>query len=314
MTEKVLITGASGFVGACLAENMVKEGYDIAAVTRNIDLAWRLKKIKNHVKVYNINLCDENSVNRMILDFKPVKIFNLATYGGYYFQKDEKEILYNNIISAFNMINASTKINFDSFINIGSSSEYGKKIESMKENDLLEPINTYGISKAASTMLCRMAAINNKLPIATVRLFSPFGYYEDKSRLVSSVILSCINNENPKLATEDAVRDFIFIEDVIEMIKKVSTATNICGKVYNCGTGKQHSVREMAETIIKVSNKNLYPIWGKAEGRKSDTDKWQASMSYVKQKLNWEPKYSLADAIAKDYDWFLNNLRLYRGN
>lgn len=313
MRERVLITGASGFVGACLTEDMVKEGYDIAVVTRNIDLAWRLNKIKNDVKVYNINLCDENSVNHMILDFKPVKVFNLATYGGYYYQKDDNKILSNNIFSSFNMINAALKINFDSFINIGSSSEYGTKSQPMKETDLLEPVNTYGISKAASTMLCRMTALNTKLPIATVRLFSPFGYYEDKSRLVSSVILSCINNENPKLASGDAVRDFIFIEDVIEMIKKVSITPNICGKIYNCGTGKQVSVREMVETIIKVSNKNLSPNWGKVDDRKSDTDKWQADMSYVKQKLDWKPKYSLTDAILKDYEWFLNNLRLYRG-
>lgn len=313
MKDKVLVTGASGFVGACLAESMVNEGYSVAVVTRDINKAWRLEKIKKDVKVYNTNLCDKNSVEKMMLDFKPQRIFHLATYGGYYFQNDDKEILDNNIFSIYNLISAATKTDFNSFINIGSSSEYGTKSQDMKETDILEPINTYGISKATATMYCKMVALNYKLPISTVRLFSPFGYYEDKSRLVPSVVLSCINNKNPELASGDAVRDFIFIDDVISMILKVSESNNISGKIYNCGTGKQHSVKEMVDTIIGVSNKNLSPNWGRVDGRKSDTQKWQADMSYVEKELNWKPKYGLAESISKVYKWYTDNILLYQG-
>lgn len=311
MSDKILVTGASGFVGACLSENLVNEGKEVAVVTRNIDKAWRLRKVKKDVKVYNIDLCNEDSVNNMIDDFKPNKVFHLATYGGYYFQNSDKEILANNIFSTFNMVNALKDKSFDSFINVGSSSEYGKKKDDMSERDILEPINTYGVSKATSALYCRMMASNYDMPIATVRLFSPYGYYEDKSRLFSSVILSCINGDNPKLASGAAVRDFIFIEDAIEMMKEAASLTNIKGKIYNCGTGEQHSVKEAAEAIIKASGKNLVPQWGNVEGRKSDTDKWEADMSLVFKDFKWRPKYTLYDGVKKDYKWYEENLSLY---
>ncbi|WP_238883211.1 NAD(P)-dependent oxidoreductase [Clostridium sp. YIM B02551] len=309
--NRVLITGASGFVGACLTESLVQEGQEVAIVTRNIDNAWRLRKVINNVKIYNLDLCDEDSVKNMINDYKPDKIFNLATYGGYYFQNDTKKILENNIMGTVNLVNACLKLDFKSFINIGSSSEYGTKIDSMTENDILEPINVYGVSKAAATLYCRMIAENEKLPIASVRLFSPYGYYEDKSRLVSSSILSCIRNENPKLASREAVRDFIFIEDALDMMKKVSESENIYGKIYNCGTGKQHSIGDIVETIINISQKNLIPHWGKVEGRKSDTAKWEADMTLVKKELGWSPKFSLEQGIKKSYEWYKENIGLY---
>lgn len=311
MKNRILITGASGFIGACMTENLIIEGTDVAVVTRNINKAWRLNKFKNDVRIYNLDLCDEDSVNNMILEYKPNIIFHMATYGGYYFQNDDKRILVNNIFSTFNLIKAIKKIEVDSFINIGSSSEYGRKSSSMKEDDLLNPINTYGVSKSTNTLYCKMSALNYDLPIATIRLFSPFGYYEHKSRLISSVILSCLNDENPKLSSQKSVRDFIFIEDVIELIKKISLSNNICGKVYNCGTGKQHSVKEMVDAIIKVSGKKLIPEWGKLESRKSDTNRWEADMSLVEKEICWKPKYSLEKGIKKTYEWYKDNLRLY---
>lgn len=311
MSEKILITGASGFVGACLTENLVKEGYDVSVVTRNIEKSWRLRKVANEVKIYNLDIRNEKDVDDVVKTIKPDKIFNLAAYGGYYFQNDINKILSSNILGTVNLLNACAKNDFKSFINIGSSSEYGTKKYSMKEADVLEPINTYGVSKAAATLYCRMIAESHKLPIATIRLFSPYGYYEDKSRLVSSVILSCIRGENPKLASGKAVRDFIFIEDVIDIIKKVSDFSNISGKIYNCGTGKQHSVAEIVKTVIKISDKNLIPSWGKVEGRKSDTNKWEADMSLVKQELAWTPKFSLEQGIEKCYKWYKENFELY---
>lgn len=311
MSKKILITGASGFIGACLSENLLREGYEVIAITRNKDKAWRLKKVINDINIYDIDLKNEFAVKNMIKNEKPEIIFNLATYGGYYFQKNNLEILENNIMGTANLLNACLDYQFESFINIGSSSEYGIKKEAMKENDVLEPINTYGVSKLAATLYCKMIALNENLPIATVRLFSPYGYYEDKSRLVSSVILSCLNNQNPKLASKNAVRDFIFIEDVIDILKVVSQSKDISGKIYNCGTGSQHLVSEIVEIIIKQSNKELNPNWGEIEPRKSDTLKWEADMSFVKSNLEWKPKYSIVEGIAKTYRWYEENIDLY---
>lgn len=312
MKEKILITGATGFVGACLTENLVKEGNEVHIIARQTSNMWRLKKVKNELAIHEVDLRDGDKVETLINEVKPENIYHLATYGAYYYQDNIKKTIDSNITGTINLINAAVKQDFNAFINIGSSSEYGTKSDRMKEDMVLEPINTYGVTKAAATLYARMMGSNLKRPISTLRLFSAYGYYEDKTRLVPSAILSCINGENPKLASGDAVRDFIFIEDIIELIKQVSKANNTCGMIYNAGTGKQHSVAEMVNCIVNQISKEILPQWGSIPGRKSDTNKWEANMGLVEKELGWKPKYSLEAGVKKSIDWFKDNINLYK--
>ncbi|MCY6482749.1 GDP-mannose 4,6-dehydratase [Clostridium aestuarii] len=311
MNKKILITGASGFVGSCLAESLVNEGYDVNLIVRSTSNLWRLQKIRNDVKIYYVDLYDEYKLNKIIKVINPEYIFHLATYGGYPFQHEISKIISTNINGTINLINACKNIDYKSFINIGSSSEYGLKENPMRECNLLEPINLYGITKSTATLYCNMIAKTQKKPINTIRLFSVYGYYEDKKRLVPSVILSCLKGEDPKLACGDTVRDFIFVEDVVELLKYIAFDIKTQGKIYNAGYGKQHTVREMVQTIISQCNPNLQPVWNVFKSNRSDTDRWESDMSLVKKELSWIPKYNLKEGILKDIEWFKNNINLY---
>ena len=110
----------------------------------------------------------------------------------------------------------------DLLVNTGSSSEYGIKNSAMKESSLLEPVTEYGVSKAAATLFCQSYAVTENLPIVTLRLFSPYGRYEQKSRLVPSVILAALQKINPKISSRQFVRDFIFIDDVLDAYEAVT--------------------------------------------------------------------------------------------
>lgn len=311
MRNKVLVTGATGFVGACLTENLVWEGNDVYIFVRNNSNKWRLNKVLKDITVLNVDLCTESDVNRAIRYLKPDIVFHLATYGGYPYQQETDKIIKTNFLGTINLVNSCLQSDFQCFVNVGSSSEYGPKSKPMRESDLLEPINTYGVTKSAATLYCQMIAKTQKKPIVTARLFSPYGYYEDKSRLVSSVIISCLLGENPKLASGNAVRDFIFIEDTIELLKIISKSANVGGKIYNVGSGKQHSVRQMVETIIKLTGAKVIPEWGSLPDRKSDTPKWEADLTLVRQDFNWEPRFSLESGVLKTIEWYKDNLGLY---
>lgn len=101
-------------------------------------------------------------------------------------------LIETNIVGTINLINACKEVGFDYFINTGSNSEYGEKDHSMKESDLLEPNNEYGITKAAATMYCSYMGKKEQLPIYTFRLFAVYGYFEDTTRLIPSVMVSYI--------------------------------------------------------------------------------------------------------------------------
>jgi nucleoside-diphosphate-sugar epimerase len=309
--SKILITGATGFVGACLTEDLVREGHQVSIIARSTSNKWRLKKVINDIRSIDIDLCNEDDVIKTVREVNPALIFHLATYGGFHFQQETAQIINTNVIGTVNLVTACSQIDYQCLVNVSSSSEYGPKNEPMKETDLLEPINTYGVMKASATLYCQMAAKTLKRPIVTVRIFSPYGYYDDKSRLIPSVILACLQRENPRLASGNAVRDFIFIEDVISLLKKVSQHENPSGKIFNGGSGKQHSVAEIVEMIIKKTGGKVIPEWGSVPGRSSDTAKWEANMGFVNKELQWEPKFTLESGLLKTVEWFNNNLDLY---
>jgi nucleoside-diphosphate-sugar epimerase len=310
--DRVLITGATGFVGACLTEDLVREGHQVNILVRSTSNLWRLNKVIHDLNIIQVDLCDESGIDKAIREINPDVIFHSATYGGFPFQQETSKIIHTNIMGTANLVNACSNIDYRCFVNIGSSSEYGPKSEPMSEKDLLEPINSYGVTKSAATLYCQMLAKTQKRPIVTARLFSPYGYYEDKTRLISSVIIACLTGQNPQLASGDAVRDFIFIEDTLELLKIISQKSDVGGKIYNIGSGKQHSVAEMVNAIIQQSGANVTPEWGSIPGRKSDTAKWEADMDLVTRELHWQPKFTLESGVSETIQWFKENLDLYR--
>lgn len=311
--KKVLITGVTGFIGANLARYFLEKGAEIFVFTRKTSDKWRIRNILGNISEYPVDLKDTAKLEKIIKKIKPQIVIHTAVYGGYLFQNDTSKIVEANFTGAVNLINALKGIRFELFINTGSSSEYGIKSKPMKESDLLEPFSGYGVTKAASELYCHAVARKENIPVVTLRLFSPYGYYEDKNRLVSSVILSCLKFKNPKLSSPDSVRDFIFIEDVVNAYKKViDNKDRIKGEVFNIGSGKQRRVEDVVKNIVKLIGNKVKPKWGKIANSRQEPKCWQADISKARRLLSWEPGFSLSQGLEKDINWFKKNIALYK--
>jgi len=309
--KRILITGATGFVGSCLSRRFVNMNYDIHIAKREQSNIWRIRDIFNRVVAHNIDLVDSNSIEKLIKDIKPRIIFHTATYGGYSFQKDVNKVIQTNVMGTVNLINACSKVGFDIFVNTGSSSEYGLKSSPMNEIDLLEPNSNYGVAKVSATLFCQAIARREGLPIVTLRLFSPYGYYEEATRLVPSIIISCLTGENPKVSSPEPVRDFVFIKDVVDAYIKVVETPDVKGQIFNIGYSKQHSVGEVVSKIIELAEERVSPEWGSIPKRTSEPIIWQADISKAKDILKWEPRYDLEEGLNKTVKWFKENINLY---
>jgi nucleoside-diphosphate-sugar epimerase len=184
----------------------------------------------------------------------------------------------------------------------------------MKENDFPKPIIAYGVSKFAATLYASYYAKKNNKPIITLRPFSPYGYFEEKQRLIPSVSISCIKNEDIVIGNPDSVRDFIFVEDVIDLYKKVIDNPELIkpGEVYNLGTGKQHSVADVVKTCIKIRKSNSRIISKEGFKRVYDSTIWVADMSKTRKTFDWRPKHSLKEGLEKTMCWFEKNLHVYK--
>lgn len=311
--KKVLITGGTGFIGSNFVYKFLELGHDVHLIVRPESNFWRIALIKKKVKLHYTDLCNAEEVNKLIKKLKPHIILHFAAYGAYQGkQKDITLTINTNLLGTINLVNALSKIKFDCFINTGSSSEYGIKNKPMKETDILEPVNLYGITKAAGTMYCQYMSRKFNLPVAIMRPFAVYGYFEDQDRLIPTIIKSNLTNTKLNLSNPNFVRDFIFIEDLIDAyLKAIKNIQKIKGEIFNLGTGKQSKIDEVVSLVKKITSSPIEPQYGKVTSVQLEPKIWVADISKAKKLLNWKPKYTLEKGLTKDIEWFKENLLLY---
>ncbi|MCX6356677.1 MAG: NAD-dependent epimerase/dehydratase family protein, partial [Candidatus Aureabacteria bacterium] len=187
--KRVMITGATGFVGANLARRMLREKHEVHLLLRKGYQAWRIEGIRPAVSTHEVDLGNPGQLDRTVARIKPDWVFHLAAHGAYSSQTDPREMVQTNIVGTMNLVSACMKTGFDALINTGSSSEYGFKDHAPPETEWLEPNSHYAVTKASATLFCRYTAQRAKLPIITLRLYSVYGPYEEPTRLMPTLII-----------------------------------------------------------------------------------------------------------------------------
>ena len=149
------------------------------------------------------------------------------------------------------------------------------------------------------------------LPILTMRPFAVYGYFEEKERLIPTVIKSCLTNKELKLSSPISVRDYIFIEDVISAyLTIIENIQKIKGEIFNHGAGIQTTIDDIVNLIKKITQSNVKPQYGKIEPAQYEPKSWRADISKIKNILNWQPRYNLEEGLKKDIEWFRKNISL----
>jgi nucleoside-diphosphate-sugar epimerase len=310
--KKVLVTGAAGFVGANLVRRLLQTGESVSIFLRPQSNLWRLQGILSDVHHHDIDLRNGDAVEAAVENIRPDIIYHLAVHGAYPSQHDVNTILQTNIMGSSHLIQACAKVGFESFINTGSSSEYGYQPHPSAENELPEPNSYYAVAKASCTMYCRFVSQKLQMPISTLRLYSVYGAYEEGSRLMPTLIKHGLHGELPPLVSPDTARDFIYIDDVLDIYQKVAAKTDLAyGEVFNVGTGIQRTLREVVDVARDVMHIEQEPQWGSMEGRSWDTNVWVADISHLRQTLDWEPQLDFREGFARMVTWFRENEHLY---
>jgi len=310
--SRVLITGATGFLGSNLARRCVHEGFETHVLTRKASNKWRINDILPDLIQHEADLLEYDRLVKILRETKPEVIMHLAAYGTYpTTQKDVDKMIDTNFIGSTNLTRAAESVNYSCFINVGSSSEYGMKSSPMTETDLLEPMNLYGATKAASTLFLQTVARATGKPIVTARPFSIYGYYEEPIRLIPTAIWHCLRSRNLELTSGTRSMDFIFVEDVVEALMRLIDTSGICGQIVNLGTGRSHTVREVVEKIRSITHSNIDLLWGKLPMRDFTPDVWVANTAKIQELLKWKPKHDLDSGLRKTIEWMKDNSGLY---
>lgn len=313
MSPKILITGATGFVGSNLVRRLTAENFEIHLLTRSNSNFWRIADIISKTKNHAVDLLEKEKLNAVMSAVQPDYVFHLANaglYGG--ISVSDHDLAETNIIGLINLLSALEKVNYKKFINFGSSSEYGLKENSMKETDACFPVNAYGITKLAATLYAKLVAETQNKPIITFRLFSPFGPHDDHRRLISHVILSLLSGKDLDLGNPNAVRDYIFVEDVIDLLlETMDSKINAKGEIFNVGGGEEIKIKKIVNLIAELINPNAKITWNQNSNRPWESPKWEADMNKTFNFFNWKLKHSIESGLEKTVNWFRQNQKIY---
>lgn len=312
MAKRVLLTGASGFVGANLLRRLISDGHEVTLLVRQGHQVWRLPNLDPSA-VHQVDFGDPDAIDAAARSARPEWAFHLAAYGAYPSQENWPEMLATNLAGTANIVNACVRSGVESFVNAGSSSEYGFKDHAPPETEVLEPNSNYAVTKAAATMYCTATARARSVRIRTVRLYSVYGPWEDPTRLMPTLIVAGLNKTLPPLADRRIARDFIFVDDVLDaFIAVAEDDSSPHDAIFNVGTGVQSTLETVVATTRRLLDVKAEPRWGTMPNRSWDTSVWVADNSKLVESVGWRPRYSLEAGLARTIEWFRSNPELLR--
>jgi UDP-glucose 4-epimerase len=317
LPERVVVTGAGGFVGANLARRLVAEGHEVTVLLRNRNEApWRLAEVDLYATSF-ADIADAARVSAAVRAARPRWVFHLAAYGAYPSQTDWDAMVRTNVTGTANLVRACVEAGVESFVNAGSSSEYGFKDHAPREDEMIEPNSEYAATKAAATLYCAFTARARQVRMRTLRLYSVFGPWEEPSRLIPTLLVAAMQGRLPALADPRVARDFVYVDDVCDaFLAAAEDAASPVDAIFNVGTGIQSTLASVVDTVRAMLDVDAEPRWGSMPNRSWDSTSWVADASKIQSLLGWRPRWSLQAGLRSTVDWLRANpavLARYRG-
>jgi len=296
----ILVTGASGFVGGHLVRFLVRQGFDVVSVFHKS----RVEQDKRH---FRIDLRDSGALEKLFRQFRFSAVMHLAAAG----VSAETEML--EYVAAVN-INATVALGrmamahgVARFVHVGTGFEYRSQAQPIDESTPLGAPNLYGASKAAGWMLLDSLHRLEGLPLITFRPFSIYGPGESPAKLVPYTILQALAGDPIRLTLGSQVRDYIFIDDVVEVLRLGISSPSAVGKVYNIGSGpaEARSVRCMAEQILDLMGAPSRLCWfDRASRGRCDPPYLVSDPTRAHVELGWRPRVNLAEGLARTIECY----------
>ncbi len=283
----------------------LSDGHEVHVLVAHKAIAGVLMNISQQIKIHHQSLEDKDAISSCLQTIKPDWVFHLAAHGAYSWQNDLKQIISTNILGTANLLSGLADLGCESFVSAGSSSEYGYKDHAPGEEERLDPNSEYAIAKSAATHFCRLYAQKQGLNTIVLRLYSVYGPYEDRDRLIPTIIDHGLQSKLPPLVDPEIARDFIYVDDAISAFIAAAEAKNITpGSIYNIGTGKQTTLRDVVSIARPIFNIMQEPQWGSMPNRKWDTSVWVANIEQISKDLGWQPKHAFKEGFLKTIDWY----------
>ncbi len=322
--KKIIVTGGLGFIGSNLIDLLIKKNYFVINLDK-ITYSSNFYNVKEHKKSkkYKFIKCDikNKKLNKILLKYKPIGIFNLAAETHVDRSIDDPEnFIQSNIVGVYNLLESfkeySKRYN-SKLIHISTDEVYGDILNGRtSENYPYQPSSPYAASKAASDHLVSSYVRTYKIPAIITNCSNNYGPKQHPEKLIPKLIYNILNNKPlPIYGKGKNSREWIYVQDHCEALLKVFLKGQK-GEFYNIGSNKNLNNLEVSKELINVSKK-IIKLGKKVKiqfvkDRPGHDLRYALNSNKIKNQLGWSPKTNFRQGIKLTFDWYNKNKGYYK--
>ena len=314
--KHILVTGADGFIGSHLIEELLKNGANVTALVmyNSFNSYGWLNNLKNRkLMIIMGDIRDPYFLKNKI---KKVEIiYNLAALISvpHSFSAPYSNIS-NNVLGTVNLLNLAVEKKVKKFIQFSSSEIYGSATKvPLLESFLPNPQSPYAASKVASDAIALSYYYSYSLPVTILRPFNTFGPRQSTRAVIPGIISQLIKNQNKiHLGSLTPTRDFNYTKDTISAcVAALNIKVN--GQVFNICSNFEISIKELVKCFEKILNKKIFVIRKKdrMRAKKAEVNRLLGSNKKFIKQSNWKPKYigkkGFLNALKETFEWYKTN-------
>ncbi|MBN2421709.1 SDR family NAD(P)-dependent oxidoreductase [Candidatus Woesearchaeota archaeon] len=314
--EKILVTGAAGFIGSHVCEKLLEKNYFVLAVDNFNDYYNPKIKEKNiraflnngNFKLFRADILDYDNLKKIFKKNSPDKIIHLAARAGVRASLENPRLYFEvNVNGTLNLLELANEFKIRNFIFGSSSSVYGKnkKIPFSEEDRTDSQVSPYASSKKAGELLCRTYSSLYNLNITCLRFFTVYGP-RGRPDMAPYKFVDLIDNNKPveRFGDGSSKRDYTYIADIVNGILSAMEKENKF-EIINLGNSNPIKLTEFISVIEKILNKKAKII--QKPMPMGDVPLTYADVSKAKKILNYKPEIKIEEGMKRFVEWYLTN-------
>ncbi|BAH07239.1 NAD-dependent 4,6-dehydratase LegB [Clostridium kluyveri] len=321
--NKVLATGADGFIGSHLVEKLLNSGYSVKAfVHYNSFNSWGWldtlpKHMLKEIEIFSGDIRDQNGVREALKNVDDVyHLAALIAIPFSYYSPDS--YVDTNIKGTLNVLQAAKELNTKRIIITSTSEVYGSaKFVPITEEHPCQAQSPYSATKIAADKLAESFYRSFSLPITIVRPFNTYGPRQSARAIIPTIITQLFSQKGQiKLGSLSATRDFNYVKDTADGFVEIAKSDKTVGEVVNIASQREISIKNLAAELIKQLNPKAKIICETERIRpeKSEVSRLLGSNEKIKRLTEWVPKFTFEEGIKETIEWFKvgKNLEKYK--
>lgn len=318
--KQVLVTGAGGFIGSHLVDELLNRGANVTAfVHYNARNHWGMLEGRYNEKTPNLtvvagDISDTHFVKKMIS--KNNVVFHLAALIGIPYSYIAPESYINtNVKGTLNVMQASLESGVDRVVHTSTSEVYGTaQYTPIDEKHPLQGQSPYSASKIGADKIAESYYYSFDLPVTIIRPFNTFGPRQSTRAVIPTIITQALTSDNIRLGSLTPIRDLTYVTDTVQGFIKMAESKKTTGKTINTGSGSGITIGDLADIIIKRINPNISIT---CENERIRPEKSEVMQLLCDNRLAWElagwkPECSLEDGLTQTIDWMKTHISSYK--